>query len=327
MARAFDGDTSDIMKVASDISDLPASFAPTSEPPVAPAIRTPSRLNDFYELTKPRMNFLVLITTMVGYYMAGSTLADRPNWMRVLNTLLGTALTAAAAGVLNQVIERDYDKLMPRTKNRPLPAGRISRREAAIYGIILGTAGVIYLAIFVNLLTALLGLITIVGYLFVYTPMKRWSTLNTVIGAIPGAIPPVMGWTAAHNALTPQAAILFCILFFWQMPHFLAIAIMYRRDYAAGGFKMLPVVDEDLSITSRQIIMYCAALIPLTLMPTLIGMTGPIYFVAAIVLGLGFLCFGLSCAATRNRSDARKLFFASIIYLPLLLTAMMMDKL
>ena len=172
-----------------------------------------------------------------------------------------------------------------------------------------------YLTVLVNPLTALLGLITIVGYLFRLHPDEKiWSTLNTVIGAIPGAIPPVMGWTAAHNALTPQAAILFCILFFWQMPHFLAIAIMYRRDYAAGGFKMLPVIDEDLAITSRQIIMYGVALIPVTLMPTLIGMTGPIYFVIAVVLGLGFLCFGLSCAATRNRSDARKLFFASIIY-------------
>jgi heme o synthase len=315
------------MKAVSEISDLPDSFAPPSETSVAPVRRTPSRLNDFYELTKPRMNFLVLITTMVGYYMAGSTWANHPNWLRVLNTLLGTALTAAAAGVLNQVIERDYDKLMPRTKHRPLPAGRVTRRDATIYGITLGIAGVVYLALFVNLLTSLLGLITIVSYLFVYTPMKRWSTLNTVIGAIPGAIPPVMGWTAATNTLTPQAVVLFCILFFWQMPHFLAIAIMYRRDYAAGGFKMLPAVDEDLSITSRQIIMYGAALIPLTLMPTLIGMTGSAYFVTAIVMGLGFLCFGLSCATTRNRSDARKLFFASIIYLPLLLTAMMMDKL
>jgi protoheme IX farnesyltransferase len=313
------------MKLATDISDLPSSFTPPSE--ASAAARTPSRLNDFYELTKPRMNFMVLITTMVGYYMASGTTVDHPSWRRVLNTLIGTALTAAASGVLNQVIERDYDKLMPRTKNRPLPAGRVTRLEAAIYGIVLGITGVTYLTLLVNALTALLGLITIVGYLFVYTPMKRWSTLNTVIGAIPGAIPPVMGWTAAHNALTPQAAILFCILFFWQMPHFLAIAIMYRRDYAAGGFKMLPVIDEDLAITSRQIIMYGVALIPVTLMPTLIGMTGPIYFVIAVVLGLGFLCFGLSCAATRNRSDARKLFFASIIYLPLLLTAMMMDKL
>jgi protoheme IX farnesyltransferase len=301
------------MKPASEIADLPDSFA----------MAGPSRATDFYEMTKPRLNFLVLVTTAVGYYMAASQWND---WRRLLSVLFGTAMTAAGASVLNQVIERDYDRLMPRTRNRPLPAGRIAPMEAVYYGLSLGIVGVLYLALFVNILTALLGLITLLSYIFIYTPMKRRTTLNTVIGAIPGAIPPVMGWTAVHGALSPEALSLFCILFLWQMPHFLSIAILYRRDYAAGGFKMLPVVDEDLTITSRQIVLYALALIPVTLLPTLIGMTGAIYFTAAVLMGFGFLSFAISCAASRDRIDARKLFFASIIYLPLLLAAMMMDK-
>jgi protoheme IX farnesyltransferase len=311
------------MKPASEISDLPDAFA------VAPAAereegRAPSRLNDFYELTKPRMNFLVVVTTMVGYYMA---VRDSADWPRLLHTLFGTVLAASAAGTLNQFIERKYDKLMPRTQNRPLPAGRVAPIEALIYGITLGVVGVVYLAIFVNPLTAILGLLTVCSYLFVYTPMKRWTTLNTIVGAVPGALPFVMGWTAVHNAISPQAIVLFCILFMWQMPHFLAIAVLYRRDYAAGGFKMLPVVDQDLGVTSRQMVLYAVALIPVTLMPTLIGMAGAVYFYAALVLGLGFLAFALLAAASRERADARKLFFASIIYLPLLLAVMMMNKL
>lgn len=249
------------------------------------------------------------------------------DWSRIVHTLLGTALTAAGASVLNQVIERDHDKLMPRTRLRPLPDGRIGPTEAIAYGSVLGVGGVIYLALAVNYITAILGAFTILSYLFVYTPMKRWTTLNTVIGAIPGAIPPVMGWTAVHGTVGPQAAVLFCILFLWQMPHFLAIAILYRGDYAAGGFKMLPVVDQDLFVTGRQIVLYNAALIPITLMPTLLQMTGRYYFVIAMLLGIGFFAFGLKCASTRLRPDARKLFFASIIYLPLLLAAMMLNKL
>jgi protoheme IX farnesyltransferase len=313
----------------------PTAVSETEPPPdlrPAAALPTPSRLNDYYELTKPRLNFLVLVTTVVGFYMASGP--DRPDslgaaqhWILLLSTIIGTALCAAAASVLNQLAEIRFDKLMPRTRHRPLPAGRIGVGPAAMYGAALGIAGVTCLALLVNLLTAALGLITIIAYVLVYTPMKRRSTLNTVIGAIPGAIPPVMGWTAARNGISPEAATLFCILFFWQMPHFLAIAILYRNDYAAGGFMMLPVVDEDLSVTSRQILMYGAALIPVSLMPTLLGMTGRIYFVVALALGLGFLACGFAAAATRTRADARKLFFASIIYLPLLLAAMMANKL
>ena len=310
----------------SDITELPvAPFAGAAADDHAPATDAaiPSRWVDYYELTKPRMNFLVVITTMVGFYMAAHFGID---WLLLVHTLIGTALTAAGASVLNQYVERDIDKLMPRTMNRPVPGGRVAPVEALIYGVALGSAGVVYLAVTVNLLTALLGAVTLGTYVLLYTPMKRWTTLNTVIGAVPGAIPPMMGFTAAQGALSPEALAVFGILFFWQMPHFLAIAILYKDDYAKGGLKMLPVVDRDLSVTSRQILLYGVALIPATLAPVQLGMAGAMYFTCAVLLGCAFLSFGVSCATTRTRADARKLFFASIVYLPLLLAAMMLDK-
>jgi protoheme IX farnesyltransferase len=312
------------MKTATHMAHLEhvLDVAPASAP--AAAVAAPSRLADFYELTKPRMNFLVVITTMVGFYVASR---GRVDWVLLAHTLLGTAITAAAASVLNQLIERDFDALMPRTRNRPLPAGRIAPREARAAGVVLGVGGIAYLALLVNPLTAVLGFVTLASYVFVYTPLKRRTSLNTVVGAVPGALPTVMGCTAALGTLSPQAVALFGILFFWQMPHFLAIAILYRSDYALGGFKMLPVVDGDLNFTSRQIVLYAAALIPVSLVPALIGMAGALYFACAVLMGLAFLSFGVSCATTRARADARKLFFASIIYLPLLLAVLMVDKL
>jgi protoheme IX farnesyltransferase len=283
-----------------------------------------SRLVDYYELTKPRMNFLVVITTAVGYYMAARYTFE---WPRLIHTLIGTLLTASSASVLNQYIERDFDRLMPRTADRPLPAGRLAPAEALCFGIPMGIVGVIYLALAVNPLTAALGAFTLLSYIFLYTPLKRYTSLNTVVGAIPGAIPPVMGFTAVHNALSPQALALFGILFLWQMPHFLAIAILYRDDYAKGGFKMLPVIDRDLSLTGFQIVLYSIALIPATLMPAALGMAGQAYFTLAVLLGLAFLTFGISAAASKTRADARKLFLASILYLPVLLGALMIDKL
>lgn len=241
--------------------------------------------------------------------------------------MLGTALTASSACVFNQLVERHYDARMPRTADRPLPAGRLTPGEALRFGLVLGIGGVAYLALFVNLLTAALGAFTLLSYVFIYTPMKRHSTLNTIVGAVPGAIPPVMGWTAYHNSLSAPAIALFAILFVWQIPHFLAIAILYCKDYAAGGYKMLPVVDPGLHATVRQIIIYSLALIPVSLVPVAIGMAGAFYLVSATVLGLGFLAFGLQCARTKTRIDARKLFFASIIYLPLLLAFMMINRL
>lgn len=282
-----------------------------------------SRLRDFYELTKPRMNFLVVITTAVGYYLA---VRHSFQWLNLLHTILGTTLTAAGASVFNQFMERQHDARMRRTADRPLPAGRVAPRDALIFAFVLSIAGTAYLALAVNGLTAALGAITLLSYVLIYTPLKRYSSLCTVIGAIPGAIPPVMGWTAVYNAISPEAVALFIILFLWQIPHFLAIAVLYREDYAAAGYKMLPVIDGDMAATSRQIVLYSASLIPATLLPTALHMAGPIYFTLALVLGLAFLSLGLTCAKTRTRADARRLFLASILYLPLLLAVLMIDK-
>jgi len=309
-------------------ADAAVAVAPPSlaAAPAAAAAGETSRWVDFYELTKPRMNFLILVTTLVGFYMATGA-GHALNWLMLLPTLIGTGLCAAGASVLNQFIEREYDALMPRTRNRPLPGGRILPREALITGVVLGVAGFATLVLCVNLLTALLGAITLLSYVLVYTPLKRVTTLNTVVGAIPGAIPPVMGFTAATGALSPGALAVFAILFFWQMPHFLAIAILYKRDYALGGFKMLPVVDDDnLRVTGRQMIHYAIALIPVSLMPVYVGLAGQAYFAVALMLGLAFLSFCVSCALTGTRPDARSVFLASIIYLPALLGVMMLDR-
>ncbi len=313
------------MKPSTDISEFTdAPIASTGRRAEIESAAKPSRAVDYYELTKPRMNFLVVITTMVGYCMAGR---DRHDWPLLLSAVIGTALTAAGASVLNQYIEREHDKKMPRTRNRPLPAGRLQPIEALAYGVALGITGVTVLTFFVNPLTAILGAITLLTYLFVYTPMKRFTSLNTVVGAIPGAIPPMMGWTAATGVLSIEAIALFAILFIWQMPHFLAIAIMYKNDYAAGGFVMLPNEDDDrLSMTVRQIIIYGLTMIPVSVVPSMVGLCGPIYFTIALLLGIAYLSYGVSLAASRSRLDARKLFFASIIYLPLLLAAMMYDR-
>jgi protoheme IX farnesyltransferase len=302
----------------------PELFELTPADSVSAAAR--SRFADFVDLTKPRMNVLVVATTLFGFHVAST---GPTRWSLLLSTALGTLLSASSASVLNQLIERRYDALMPRTRNRPLPTGRVSPTEALWYGILLGVCGVAYLALLVNPLTALLSLIIIAWYLLLYTPSKRFTTLNTVLGAVPGAIPPMMGFAAAQNALSPAALSVFVILFLWQMPHFLAIAILYRHDYAAGGFKMLPCDDNHLPATKRQIIVYGLALIPATLLPALLGIAGEAYAAAAVLLGLAFLTFCITCAAGNARTmrgDARKLFFASIVYLPLLFTAMAIDR-
>jgi protoheme IX farnesyltransferase len=308
------------MKPASDISEFSQALAAGgARDDVAVA---PSRLRDFYELTKPRMNFLVVCTTAVGYSMA----PHHSHWTPLLHTILGTAATAGSASVFNQLNEREYDALMPRTRNRPLPGGRVTPNEALLWGALLGVVGVAYLVLMVNLLTALLGALTLASYVWVYTPLKRVTSLNTVIGAIPGAIPPMMGWSAVTGNLGPEALTLFGILFLWQMPHFLAIAILYKRDYAAGGFKMLPVIDPQLRLTSRMIVLYGLALVPVSLMPVGLGMASTLYLTGAVVMGMAFFSYCVTCAVTKDRLDARKLFFASIVYLPLLFAVMMIDK-
>lgn len=309
------------MKPPSDMTALSDGvLALGMDKPISPARQ---RLVDFYELTKPRMNFLVLVTTLVGFYMA----MDQLPVLRLINTLVGTALTAASASVLNQWYERKLDANMYRTMDRPLPAGRVRPAEAFAYGLILGIVGVFFLALLVNGITAVLGLMTVLFYLLLYTPLKQHTSLCTIIGAVPGAIPPMMGWTAVHGAISPEALALFAILFVWQMPHFLAIAILYKDDYARGGFKMLPVVDDaKLSATSRQIIIYSLALIPVSLLPSQMHLAGMAYAIIAATLGAAFCGMAFTVVRTRAKSDARRLFFASIIYLPLLLGALMMDR-
>jgi protoheme IX farnesyltransferase len=233
---------------------------------------------------------------------------------------------AAGASVLNQVVERDTDALMRRTAERPLPAGRLDPDAALVLGVTLGVVGLFSLAIWVNLLTALVGAVALAGYVFVYTPLKRTSRLATLIGAVPGALPPVMGWTAARDSLEPGAWILFGILFLWQLPHFLAIAWLCREDYARAGFPMLPVVEPDGRSTGRQAILYAAALVPVSLLPAVIGLSGTAYFLGALVLGLTFLGFCVAFAQSFSTAAARRLLLASVLYLPAVLIVMLLDR-
>jgi heme o synthase len=286
-----------------------------------PAART--RANDFIALTKPRLNFLVVLSSLAGYVMGGGELS---NAVSVVCTLAGTALVASGASAFNQVIERGPDSLMRRTRLRPLPDGRLQPRESLVFAAVMSVAGLLILGAGVNLLSALVALTTLVTYALVYTPLKRRSSFATVVGAIPGALPPVIGWAAARDSLSQGAWVLFAILFLWQLPHFLAIAWIYREDYARAGFPMLPVIEPDGRSTGRQAIYYCAALLPVSLAPTLLGMTGTGYFVGALVLTLMFLGLTLQFARTRATRDARRLFFGSIMYLPIMWTMMIVGR-
>jgi len=282
-----------------------------------------SRLSMFFELFKARLNALVLLTTMVGFYMGTTGAVD---YVLMLHTLLGTCLVAAGAAALNEWLERDYDRLMHRTEDRPLPSGRIQPDQAMMLGGALAGAGLIYLAVLVQPLTALLGAATFICYVCIYTPLKRVTSLNTLIGAIPGALPPLMGWTAAHGEPTIRGWALFAILFFWQLPHFLAIAWLYREDYARAGFKMLPVVDPTGVRTGRQTISHTLGLLVISLFPFLYRMAGPWYLIGALVFGLIFLGCAVRFARRLDRTSARLLFFASIIYLPLLFALLVLNK-
>jgi protoheme IX farnesyltransferase len=255
--------------------------------------------------------------------MAGG---DTLDVLRVLFTVVGTALVASGASAFNQIIERDADRLMNRTRLRPLPDGRLQSREALVFAAVLSTAGLLVLAAAVNLLSAFVAFTTLVTYAVIYTPMKRRTSFSTVVGAIPGALPPVIGWAAAGNAITQGAWVLFGIVFLWQLPHFLAIAWIYREDYARAGFPMLPVIEPDGRSTARQAVVYAAAVLPLSLAPTLIGMTGTAYFAGALGLGIIFIWLALRFARSRSIPDARRLFFGSIIYLPLLWILMIADR-
>jgi len=289
------------------------------------AVLTPARARtaDFVALAKPRLNLLVVASALAGYAMAGGDLSQVS---QVVATIVGTALVAGGASAYNQILERRTDALMLRTRLRPLPDGRLQVGDALVFATALSALGLGTLAAGVNTLCAMVALATLLSYVVVYTPLKRATSFATVIGAIPGALPPVIGWTAGREDLGQGAWLLFGIVFLWQLPHFLAIAWMFREDYARGGFPMLPVLEPDGRSTGRQAVIYTAALIPLSLAPTLIGLTGRTYFVGALALAAIFMTLTARFAMSRSRLDARRLFFGSIIYLPLLWILMIANR-
>jgi heme o synthase len=282
-----------------------------------------SRANAYVALTKPDVSFLVLITTAAGFYMGSRGPVD---WLHMVHTVFGTMLIAAGTAALNHYVERDSDRLMRRTASRPLPSGLLKPRQAMVYGVALSIAGALYLYFAAGALAASLGVITCLGYLLGYTPLKKRTVWATFVGAFPGAIPPMIGWVAASGRLDAGAWLLFAILFFWQFPHFHSIAWMYREDYARAGILMLPVVDPNGLRTFRQILGTAAALVGVSLLPAITGLAGTIYFFGALALSVALLqvCFWASGAKTN--SQAKWLMHATVVYIPLLLALMAYDK-
>jgi heme o synthase len=277
----------------------------------------------YSDLFKARLTFLVLLTTLVGFYVG---YRGPVNYLLMLHTLLGTAFLAGGAAALNQLWEWKHDAKMRRTRNRPLPSGHLQPQTVLVVGVVSAVLGLTYLALAVNLLTSLLGVFSLLSYLCIYTPLKRVTWLNTAVGAIPGALPPLMGWVAARGELTREGLALFGILAFWQLPHFMAIAWIYRDDYAEAGFQMLPVLDAQGVRTSRHAIGFTLGLLPVSLCPFVFGLAGPIYLVSALVLGLIFIGYAIRFSRHVTIQRARQLFFISILYLPLLLGVMALDK-
>ncbi len=288
-----------------------------------------SKLSDYLELSKARLTSLVLVTTLVGYCLAAK--GNSWSFFHLLNTLWGTFAVAAGSCALNQFIEKDVDAKMKRTIHRPLPDRRMQDHHALAFGVLLSIIGLLHLALFVNLLTCVLAGLTLSIYLFIYTPLKSKTSLCTLVGAIPGAIPPMMGWTAVRDEIQMGSWLLFAILFLWQLPHFLSLAGLYREDYSKAGFPMLPVLDHDGAMTSRQILVYTFALLAVSLLPVWKGLAGPIYFLGALVMGLVFLGFGIRCLLSLAKekellSYYRSVFHASLIYLPVVLILLVIDK-
>jgi protoheme IX farnesyltransferase len=283
------------------------------------------RAADFLMLCKPRVVAMVLVTTAVGYYLAGTTAPL--DYVRLLSTLVGAGLAAGGTLALNEYLERDRDALMHRTRDRPLPAGRLMPLDALAFGALLTASGLVYLALAVDYLPALITAFTTVSYLFAYTPLKSRTPLCSIVGAIPGALPPLTGWAAARGSLGVEAWVLFAIMFLWQIPHSLAIACLYRDDYARAGIRLLPVVEPDGSSTGRHVLSNSLALLMVALMPTMIGLAGAVYFCVALVLGIGLVVVAARLARVPSLEHARRLLFASLIYLPVLLLAMAADKL
>jgi protoheme IX farnesyltransferase len=280
-------------------------------------------IKDYIALTKPRVTWLILMSTGVGYFFGAQN-----GWhlATLIHTIIGTGLIASGTAALNQWYEREADAKMRRTQARPLPAGRLDAWKALVFAILISAAGFAELWIGANGLSAMLGLFTLLCYLFVYTPLKQRSPHSTTIGSIPGAMPPLIGFAAASGKLTWDAWVLFAILFLWQFPHFYAIAWMYKEDYARAGIRMLPVVEPDGKSTARRILLYSIALIPISLMPKFFAMAGNVYMYGAIALGLAFLYYGLRIRWDRTRQQARRVLLASVIYLPVLFSLMLFDR-
>jgi len=281
-----------------------------------------SQLGAFFELTKPRITFLILVSTALGFYLGSQ---GKINSNQFALTIIGTFLLSGGAGAINHFVEKDLDKLMDRTQSRPIPAGIISGKNALFFGVSITIIGFIILAALVNHLTAILGLITVLLYIFVYTPLKKITWLNTTIGAVPGAMPALGGWAASANALDPNAWILFSILFLWQHPHFYAIALMCKEDYKKAGFQMLPVIENESNRTNRQILWHAFLLIPVSLFFVVTGILGEIYFWGASALGFGYLISGIPLLIDTTVDNAKLLLKTSVIYLPALLIVIFID--
>jgi len=279
--------------------------------------------SDLVALTKPRVVVMVLATTLVGYDVGLTGSAD---YVRMIHLLIGILLAAGGTLALNQYWERDIDARMNRTRARPLPAGRLQPLEALLFGVALTLLGMAYLAALVGALVVLVTAATAILYLFAYTPLKQRTALCTLVGAVPGALPPVTGWAAARGDITLGAWVLFGVLFLWQLPHTLSIARLYRDDYARAGVRVLPVIDPDGASTERQIVLACVALLAVSLLPTVIGWSGPIYLAGALVLGLAFAAVGIVQALAPSARAARRVLLASLLYLPLLLGLLAFDR-
>lgn len=292
----------------------------------------PALMRDYIELTKPRITWLILMSTGIGYFFGLPGAVDWLDFLKsisllsLLHTIVGTGLIASGTAALNQWYEREADRKMRRTAMRPLPAGKLSAGRALAFGIALSVAGFLELWLGVNLLAGLIGAFTLASYLFVYTPLKQRTWWSTTIGAIPGAMPPMIGYAAAAGTITHEAWVLAAILFLWQFPHFYSIAWMYREDYARAGIRMLPVVEPDGRSTARQIVVYGLALVPVSLTPAMLGMSGRIYVVGALALGLWFLYSGVRVAVDRTALRARGVLIASVLYLPLIYGLMVIDR-
>jgi protoheme IX farnesyltransferase len=292
----------------------------------ASKIRSVRTIADFWALTKPEVNFLILITTFAGFYLGSSSPLNGSSIIVLIHTLFATLLVASGAGALNQYVERRFDAQMRRTARRPLASGRIESAHALWFGVSVSLAGTVYLALAAGLLASLLALVTLLTYLFLYTPLKRKTSLCTLIGAFPGAMPPLIGWAAARGQLDPEAWVLYAIVFLWQFPHFMAIAWMYREDYVRAGYLVLPLAKCRDRFVNWQSLAVSLALIPLSLIPAINGETGLIYSAGAFILGSIFVYYGARFAFRRSNLAARLLLTASIVYLPTVFILMMLDK-